>query len=66
MGIPKSNQGQLGTKSSWMFVSKLSNPLPQQIKSAENLIILKIIMKQWNETQWKCMLCENKPHHLMF
>ena len=39
------------------------NFLPQQIKLVENLIILKRIIKQWNGTQCKCPLCQNKFHH---
>ena len=54
--IPKSNQVIFCTKSLRYSGSKVWNSLPCHTKSSENLIIFKILIKNWNGTVCSCKI----------
>ena len=51
---PEWNQVTFGAKSSKVYGSKVWNSLPSHIKTSENLIQFKILMKNWNGKSCSC------------
>ena len=48
LNIPRRNQVTFGTKSLKFYGAKISNALPANIKTAENLNAFKDLIKNWN------------------
>ena len=56
--IPEINQVRFGTKSLRYLGPKIWNSLPYHIKSSENLIKFRNIIKEWNGANCQCTLCQ--------
>ena len=56
--IPKSNQVRFGTKTLSYLDSKVWNSLPYHIKSSENLIVFKTLIKNWNGIVCSFKVCK--------
>ena len=57
--IPRVNQASFGTKSLRFYGPKIWNSLPYHIKSAENLLCFKNLIKSWNGSFCSCKVCRN-------
>ena len=55
--IPRVNQASFGTKSLRFYGPKIWNSFPYHIKSAENLLCFKNIIKSWNRSFCSCKVC---------
>ena len=55
--IPRVNQASFGTKSLRFYGPKIWNSLPYHIKSAENLLCFKNLIKSWNGSFCSCKVC---------
>ena len=55
--LPRVNQTKYGLNSFRYEVAKLWNSLPEDIKSSENLITFKRLIKTWNGTTCRCSFC---------
>ena len=58
--IRETNQVKFGKKNLRTFSPKIWNSLPHHKKSAENLVTLKRIIKDWNGAQCECTVQQNK------
>ena len=54
---PEWNQVTFGAKSLKVYGSKVWNSLPTHIKTSENLIQFKSLMKNWNGNSFSCTVC---------
>ena len=54
---PEWNQVTFGAKSLKVYGSKVWNSLPSHIKTSENLIKFKSLMKNWNDNSCSCTVC---------
>ena len=54
---PEWNQVTFGAKSLKFYGSKVWNNLPSHIKTSENLIQFKSLMKNWNGNSCSCIVC---------
>ena len=57
--IPRVNQNTFGLKSIKYEGARLWNHLPKTIKSAENLITFRRLIKTWQGPNCKCSFCKN-------
>ena len=55
--LPRVNQTKYGLNSFRYEGAKLWNSLPEDIKSSENLITFKRLIKAWNGTTCRCSFC---------
>ena len=55
--LPRVNQTKYGLNSFRYEGAKLWNSLPEDIKSSENLITFKRLIKTWNRTTCRCSFC---------
>ena len=55
---PEWNQVTFGAKSLKVYGSKVWNSLPSHIKTSENLIQFKSLMKNWNGNSCSCTVCK--------
>ena len=55
--IPRVNHASFGTKSLRFYGPKIWNSLPYHIKSAENLLAFKNLIKSWNGSFCSCKVC---------
>ena len=55
--IPRVNEASFGTKSLIFYGPKIWNSLPHHIKSAENLLCFKNLIKSWNGSFCSCKVC---------
>ena len=55
--IPRVNHASFGTKSLRFYGPKIWNSLPYHIKSAENLLCFKNLIKSWNGSFCSCKVC---------
>ena len=56
--IPKINQVTFGTRSIRFYGPKIWNTLPLHIKSSENLLLFKTLIKNWDTISCKCLVCQ--------
>ena len=54
---PKWNQVTFGAKSWKVYGSKVWNRLPFHMKTSENLVQFKSLMKNWNGNSCSCIVC---------
>ena len=54
---PEWNQVTFGAKSLKVYGSNVWNSLPSHIKTSENLILFKSLMKNWNGISCSCTVC---------
>ena len=54
---PKWNQVTFGAKSLKVYGPKVWNSLPFHIKTSENLIQFKSLIKNWNDNSCSCAVC---------
>ena len=54
---PEWNQVTFGVKSLKVYAPKVQSNLPIHIKTSENLIRFKILMKNWNDNSCSCTVC---------
>ena len=54
---PEWNQVTFGAKSLKVYGSKVWNSLPFHIKTSENLVQFKSLMKNWNGNSCRCIVC---------
>ena len=54
---PEWNQVTFGAKSLEVYGSKVWNSLPFHIKTSENLVQFKSLMKNWNGNSFSCIVC---------
>ena len=59
--IPRVNQASFGTKSLRFYGPKIWNSLPYHIKSTENLLCFKNVIKSWNGPFCNCKVCRKYP-----
>ena len=57
LNVPKRRQVMFGTKSLKILGPKIWNNLPCHIKSAENLNVLKNLIKKWNGSSCSYIVC---------
>ena len=55
--IPDRNQVTFGAKSLKVYGPKVWNSLPFHIKTSENLIQFKVLIKNWNGNSGSCTVC---------
>ena len=56
--VPRVNQTKYGCRSIRFEGARLSNRLPEYVKSAENLNILKNLIKYWTDPSYGCNCCQ--------
>ena len=54
---PEWNQVTFGAKNLKVYGSKVWNSLPSHVKTSENLIQFKSLMKNWNGNSCSCTVC---------
>ena len=54
---PEWNQVNFGAKNLKVYGSKVWNSLPFRIKTSENLVQFKSLMKNWNGNSCSCIVC---------
>ena len=66
MLLPRVNQRSFGLRSIRYEASKMWNHLPKHIKTAENIVTFKKLIRNWKGPQCKCAYCnyadENTDH----
>ena len=60
LDIPSYNQVTFGREALTFFGPKRWNSLPSHIKSAENLVSFKTMIKFWNGETYSCKICRKK------
>ena len=60
LNMPRKNQVTFSTISLKSNVPKILNPLPANIKNAENLNAFKDLIQKWNGVSCNCIVCTHQ------